>query len=318
MLKIRRGSEKIDKKGEMRMKKLFIILLSASACLSLTAHDRVAVKLYGETAKKEQKTNNHYVTIWVHGLKLFGKNKSGLGLYHSSEFIRRNSLARVMRALKTSYTDQFSVDHVYGFVWSAEFSLKGRDKAAKDLNAALEKLSHQFHFGSAGAPKLRLIGFSEGANVVLSLAKQKHDSVYVVDELVLLAGPVQYSTAYLVHDQLFQRVFNMYSTGDYVQLISPQAIYDLDFTNPILTTRRFADAPNLIQATMRTNGHTMGHFGFNSPKFVVMINPVIELMNQWIDEKQTKKTDKYYIVTVYPDEQMTVLQKCNPRNHRKS
>jgi len=299
------------------MKKLFIILLSACTCLSLTARNRVAVKLYGDATTKERTTKDQYVTIWVHGLKLFGTNKSGLGLRHSSDFIRRDSLARVMRALKASYTDQFSIDHVYGFVWTAEFSLKGRETASKDLNAALEKLSQQFHFGATGAPKLRLIGFSEGANVVLSLAKYKHDGTYTVNELVLLAGPVQYSTAHLVHDQLFHRVYNMYSSGDYVQLISPQAIYDLDFANPVLTTRRFADAPNLVQATMRTNGHTMGHFGFNNPKFVVMLNSTIELMNQWIDEKQSDKTNKYYIVTVYPSEQMPALQKCNPKNHRK-
>jgi len=302
------------------MKSGYIILLAALACTSFAGHNRVAVKIYGNCEITKDKTHDNYVTIWVHGLKLFGTYKRGLGLHRSSEFKRRNSLTRVMEALQASYDDPFSREHVYGFIWSAEFSLKGREKAAADLNMAIEKLAEQYHFGKPGAPKLRVVGFSEGVNVVLSLAKYKHPGAYEVDELILLAGPVQYSTAYLVHDDLFHHVFNLYSTGDYVQLIDIQKIYDLDCTHPILTTRRFCDAPNLIQIKARTNGHAMGHFGFNSQKFVVMLAPMIDQLNQWLSEKQKYDAQclRDYIITVYPCDRMALL-KCNGRikNHCK-
>lgn len=299
------------------MKSGWVILLAVVACTSFAARDRVAVKIYG-CENKKQKTHDHYVTVWVHGLKLFGSNKCGLGLHHSSEFTRRNSLTRVMESLVASYDNTFSKQHVYGFIWSAEFSLKGRETAAKDLNKAIEKLSEEFNFGKPGAPQLRLIGFSEGVNVVLSLAKYKHPGAYVVDELILLAGPVQYSTAYLVHDELFKTVFNIYSSGDYIQLISLQQIYDLDCTNPILTTRRFSDAHNIIQVKVRTNGHSMGHFGFNSQKFVIMIDPIIDQLHVWLAEKQkiNSQCPAHYTVTVFPCELMGHLKHCGNIKNR--
>ncbi len=301
------------------MKSGCILLLATLTCTSFAAGKHIVAKLYGNSEITKHKTAKPYVTIWVHGLKVFGTNKCGLGLHHSSEFKRRNSLRRVMNALQETYADTFSKEHVYGYIWSAEFSLKGRETAADDLNKTIEKLSEEFHFGQPGArADLRLIGFSEGVNVVLSLAKYKHPGTYRVDELVLLAGPVQYSTSYLVHDELFKNVFNLYSSGDYIQLISPQQIYDLDCTNPILTTRRFSDAPNIIQVKARTNGHAMGHFGFNSPKFVVMIDPILDQLKEWLTEKQ-KYNDtchQNYVLTVYPCERMSLLDHCrHNKNH---
>lgn len=85
-------------------------------------------------------------------------------------------------------------NHYYTFGWSGLLSAKRRYKEARDLFDALEKLVGQFKAQGID-PKIRLIGYSHGGNVVLNVGavgqKERATSPLAIDEAVLLGIPVR-------------------------------------------------------------------------------------------------------------------------------
>lgn len=107
----------------------------------------------------------------------------------------------------------------YTFGWSGLLSRKARQKAAKqlffELKAEIEKLKKLGYF-----PKIRLIGYSHGANVCLNIAAVKNmykQKSFMIDELILLGCPIQVDNDFLVNDPLFKNVYNFYSKKDRIQ-----------------------------------------------------------------------------------------------------
>lgn len=119
--------------------------------------------------------------------------------------------------------------HYYTFGWSGLLSQKRRYADAKDLFVSLEKeiVSVRKQYDNPSI-KVRLIGYSHGGNVSLNLGlvrqKEFPKSTLSVDELVLLGTPVLTDTDHLINDQLFKKIFNLYSLSDRVQT--------LDFFSP--------------------------------------------------------------------------------------
>ena len=266
----------------------------------IARHERCIIKIYPRSECFEQVPGDaRYVTVWVHGLRLIGLNTRNLGLWPARKSARGTIPARVERSLTAMYHDTFSAEHVFMFKWSAGFSLEEREKAACQLYQALKQVCAEYNVGKNNI-KLRLIGFSEGGNVVLSLPKFKDGQPFSVDELVLIGTPVQDVTACNVTDPMFKRVFNLYSSLDAIQIIQPQAKYSVPPTSR-LSTRRFKDSPNLVQAKVRLNGHGMGHFGLEGPDFVSSLDCILRSLNQVLDcRKQLQDAQPIkYVVSVH-------------------
>lgn len=111
-------------------------------------------------------------------------------------------------------------NYYYTYGWSGLLSPKRRYIDAKLLYSELAKEVARLQAQGIN-PKIRLVGYSHGGNVLLNLGKihQTEPSLgsFVVDQLILLGTPIQHETDYLINDSLFTRVYHIYSRDDRVQ-----------------------------------------------------------------------------------------------------
>lgn len=133
-------------------------------------------------------------------------------------------------------TDHYGLrqtNHYYTYGWTGLLSSKFRYRDAKAFFIELEKEVQSYRAKNIN-PKVRVIGYSHGGNIGLNLGAVRQNefprSELVVDELILLGTPIIADSDYLVNDQIFKRVFHLYSEHDRVQT--------LDFFSP---NRLFSD-----------------------------------------------------------------------------
>jgi hypothetical protein len=111
-------------------------------------------------------------------------------------------------------------NYYYTFGWHGLMSPKGRYNEAVKMFAALQQEVERFKRQDINI-KIRVIGYSHGGSVCLNLgaAHQKvfPTSTLVVDQLVLLGTPIQNDTDFLINDPVFKKIYNIYSSGDFVQ-----------------------------------------------------------------------------------------------------
>jgi len=110
-------------------------------------------------------------------------------------------------------------NHYYTYGWSGLLSQSSRYREAARFFSDLRKLIRTF----PKTPKIRIVGYSHGGCVSLELAAVKRDlfpnAKLKIDEIVLLATPIQQKNEELISSPLFKRVYNLYSRHDRVQRI---------------------------------------------------------------------------------------------------
>lgn len=108
----------------------------------------------------------------------------------------------------------------YTFGWSGLLSASTRYAEAQllydSLAREIKKLTNRY----GTQPKLRIVAYSHGGNIMLNLGKvrqeqQSHD--LYVDEAVMLGVPICCETDKYVADTLFKKVYVFYSTFDRIQ-----------------------------------------------------------------------------------------------------
>lgn len=111
-------------------------------------------------------------------------------------------------------------NYYYTYGWSGLLSAKSRYNDAKKLFLALEQEVARLRKQRFN-PKVRVIGYSHGGNINLNLAavrqKELPNSPLTIDEVVNVGTPVITDSDYLINDQLFKRIFHLYSMRDRVQ-----------------------------------------------------------------------------------------------------
>jgi hypothetical protein len=138
-------------------------------------------------------------------------------------------------------------------------------------------------------PRTRLITHSHGCNVALNasdLFAQSEDPI-VIEELVLLACPVQHATADKLKSASFKKIFSLYSTADLTQILDPQGLNleSMPAGGYIFSNRRFEPQPNLVQAQMRWKGFGLSHIGFVRQRFAKALPSILaELRSAESDE----------------------------------
>lgn len=123
--------------------------------------------------------------------------------------------------------------HYYTFGWTGLLSLKARLTDAvvfyNELSSEVQKFKDE-----GITPKIMVIGYSHGGNVCLNLAaardQYKLNGNVTVDKLILLGMPVQSETDHLINDDMFERVYHLYSRKDRIQ--------KLDFFTSQFASRR--------------------------------------------------------------------------------
>lgn len=161
------------------------------------------------------------------------------------------ALAKTYHAISTMMNEQqASNTSYYSFGWNGQLSQKARRHAAISLYQALSQEVAAYNARGL-SPRVRLICHSHGGNVALNLAginaalsgeqfsdpettanieeikqsleklelSQNLPSQFYIDELVMLATPIQKETEGLAASRFFKQVFTGYSHNDKTQII---------------------------------------------------------------------------------------------------
>jgi hypothetical protein len=180
------------------------------------------------------------VTIWVHGTRLnlhfplnlvpslvsFDShiNPTHSGLHLIADCAPDNNLVTVATTLNSADSIRFPLDHFYTFGWSGKLSHTERLKAAKDLETDIvNKIINPYTALYGTVPKITIIAHSHGGNVALNMARTK-TLPFVIDQLILLACPVQSLTHKLTKSSLFTKVYSLFSDNDMLQVMDPQIV----------------------------------------------------------------------------------------------
>ena len=214
-------------------------------------------------------TNPITVTIYVHGtttalgLRFLSKFYTDVsfgekGLHHISNMVPDALLKKDIELLQELDPNRFSADHFYTFGWSGKLSHRAREADGKllydDIKVLLKKYKRTYGF----YPAIRLLTFSHGGNVALNMVKNLpfFDNQEVNLELILVAVPVQKTTASLIEHPCINKSYVISSTRDLIQLVDVYR-YDKKRCFP----ERFFDtqASNCHQIEVIINDRGLGH-----------------------------------------------------------
>lgn len=225
------------------------------------------------------------ITVWVHGTRLFQRSlykkhvPLRLGLHHVNTMDHSYKLHTIARTLIEADHQRFDPEHFYMFIWSGKLCFHEREEAAKSLYIELERLLHTYK-NKGLDPAIRIICHSHGGNVALNLAHVKH--TFDVDELILLACPVQNKNKHLITHPMFKNIYAFYSTLDILQVLDPQGMYKHNNkATPLFSKRQFLHQENLSQLKIKIDRRAITHSEFAQTHFLSMLPDILDAVSQW-------------------------------------
>jgi hypothetical protein len=244
-------------------------------------------------------TSGRNVTIWIHGTKTtslklpFKRIRQFFdcqpGLNPSNLLDENYHMRTIAKTISNSDSDRFPEEDFYLFGWSGQLSFEAREQAAEELYTALIKLLVQYTHRDSHMPSLRIITHSHGGNVALLLAEimEKRQQYFPIDELILLACPVQDRTANLPGSHIFKKVYSIYSAGDLFQIGDPQGAYKNVPAETFLSRRHFPPQENLRQAIVKFNRRSLMHIEFILPRFLTLLPDILDEIDAWYTNIQS-------------------------------
>jgi len=245
---------------------------------------------------KEPKT----ITVWIHGSRVLPEFHpqelfyAPKGLNAITDVDKNLFKYKYAKTLSQKNPERFQKADFYAYGWSGKINFTERENVARDLYENLQNLIQKYKDVDGISPKLRIITHSHGGNVALNLAtvKDSNDTSFLVDELILLACPVQERTKDLIKDLTFKRVYSFFSSGDIIQCIDPQRLHKEnrhDKKCPLFSKRRFPAHAKLSQAKVRSHGRGIMHIEYLFLKFVSKLPQFLDAL-----DKDFAKRDKTY------------------------
>ncbi len=244
-------------------------------------------------AKRKART----ITIFVHGsilkLPILWRAKKGCvnGLVQYSDICDECGYKKVLKHLNEVDPNNYRAEDNYMFGWSGSLRSGRGEEASIQLYDQLAGLVEEYKNKYGYIPNIRIITHSNGARIALYLgktAKRRNNKNFRVQEVIMLACPVQHITSKLIPQRCFRKIYSLYSLSDWVQIIAPQSYKKFKkkeckkCLSPFFSSRFFPDYPNLIQAKIRVNNRGISHSGFLRHKFIRKLPQVInELDNLW-------------------------------------
>lgn len=235
----------------------------------------------------------HVINVWIHGTRLFYSPAplhnflySRPGLKLACDYETKYHMHQIGKTLAQAAPHLFPRESFYIFGWSGKLDFGVREQAAIDLYKDLIRVQGQYEKEHGIKPMIRLITHSHGGNIALNLVRVsgKTDD-FCIDELILLACPVQDQTASLIKNKLFKRIFAIYSHLDLCQILDPQGLYKNEVkASSWLSGRYFPEQENLEQVTIKMNGRAIFHGEFVFPRFLNFLADIIGTMDSWHQE----------------------------------
>lgn len=235
----------------------------------------------------------HVINVWIHGTRLFYSPAplhnflySSPGLKRACDYETKYHMHQIGKTLAQASPHLFPLESFYIFGWSGKLDFGVREQAAIDLYKHLIVAQEKYEEEHGVKPIIRLITHSHGGNIALNLVRVagKNDD-FCIDELILLACPVQDQTASLIKHKLFKRIFAIYSHLDLCQILDPQGLYKNEVkASSLLSGRYFPEQENLEQVTIKMNGRAIFHGEFVFPRFLNFLANILETMDSWHQE----------------------------------
>lgn len=278
----------------MRINQIFcyLLLLFFAGCKkSLIIREKLYVNPHTQKACNPPLHQEcEYITVWVHGTRLAPRAilhnifHSPNGLVPACSFDTKYHLRAIADTLTSCDPINYSSNYMFLFGWPGTLNFQDRRKAAQDFYNELKPVIESYKQKHGRSPKIRIITHSHGGNVVLNLAKIKDEASFVIDELIVLACPVQEDTASLIKDPIFKEVFVLYSSCDLLQVIDPQGLYSHQDDRPLLSQRRFPLQNNITQVKIKLNGRALLHADFIRLQFISVLPQIIAKMRDFHDQ----------------------------------
>ncbi len=231
-----------------------------------------------------------YITVWVHGSRAGIVTKHILknmfhapdGLLLANDFACKYHLRKIAESLAQADPINYPQEHIYLFGWSGDLSFEVRRATAERLYEQISVLVADYTQKFGKRPRLRIITHSHGGNVALNLAAVAPQTTKLhIDELILLACPVQAATACYIASPLFGEVFAFYSTFDFFQVADPQGIYKHNGSRPLFSRRKFAPCEKLSQVRVMMDGRALMHIDFVLLPFISRLPGIMRHVRCW-------------------------------------
>ncbi|MBP6869478.1 hypothetical protein KBC04_01180 [Candidatus Babeliales bacterium] len=239
-------------------------------------------------------TKDHSITIFVHGTYLMRKILQyspyrqqiycPQGLTLAKNLPSHYHFSKIAHGCVACDNESYSIEQFYVFGWQSEHvSDAARKKAAKVLVEQMYEVVVDYYVRHQVVPKIRLIGFSHGGNVILHAADYVPFYADMNDleiEAWLFGTPVQVVTHDLVNSDCFSNIYSIYSKKDVVQVLDPQGLRDRSLTkNHFWSGRTFCEFSRCVQVDFTVNGQAIAHAYYN---FIFQYFPKIKKI---IEEK---------------------------------
>jgi len=296
---------------------LTIVIVTLSGCFyrPLTLRRTIPLEQEKRGGPAAITNNQPYpITIWIHGTRLLPRGMfekffySDPGLHHYTFVEPKYKLYAIADAIISSHPDYFMAEGFHLFGWSGKLSFIARREAAETLYEDLKKIRAEYKKRFGKEPAIRIITHSHGGNVALNLAavRDEDDVDFVIDELILLACPVQMKTAEYSSDHLFKKVYTFYSTYDVIQVIDPQGLYGRCSHVPTFSRRCFETADNVEHIEVQISRACCSHLDFIRQRFLSNIGNIMREIKQWERDAQEDCIDWHYakkIIVLRPSQQ---------------
>ncbi|MFH1461620.1 MAG: hypothetical protein ABIF12_01615 [bacterium] len=168
-----------------------------------------------------------------------GLNKINLS-FNQDDPIYKKSTGKIVSAYNNYYKKISPPKErsYYTFGWSGHLNQKRRicwaENLYNDLINEIKKINNNKNIN------ITILAHSHGGNVALKLAEieKKYQKGLKIQKLILFGTPIQKETSELIYSDIFEKVYNIYSRGDPVQVI------DCISTKDLFSKRKFRGNEN--------------------------------------------------------------------------
>ncbi|MEX0849001.1 MAG: hypothetical protein WD055_02135 [Candidatus Dependentiae bacterium] len=280
----------------MKIKNILLLCACIFICAKAATHEN-------SQSKKKEIT----ITIWVHGsnitpdliLRNFFYHQKGMvnALQYRSPRYHARVIAEV---LSEADPKKYQMENFYFYGWSGALCYDKREETARSLYLAILELKNIYSKKYPNTDlKIRIITHSHGGNVALNLCPaQKNDTPLIIDELIMLAAPVQLATKDLAQNSCFKKIYSFYSGTDLYQILDFQRVRKKRRTLKIYSERRFDEFDNVRQAKVKLNCWSLMHIEFLLKKFLrhlPLLTKELDALYDSLDDNAKKREKLLHI-----------------------
>lgn len=191
------------------------------------------------------------------------------GLTLAQQLPKKYYFYQIAESCAQENPELYGQERFYIFGWKSEsVHNKNRMQAAAFLIEELKQLITAYYKQHRIVPRIQLIGYSHGGNVILNSAHYLPLTVNkknVEIDVWLFATPVQQVNQQCVDCPYFTNIYSTFSEKDWIQRMDPQGLLNKKYrkTN-FWSDRIFTQTQRCIQINFTVNRKSIGHMYYRS------------------------------------------------------